>query len=84
MQTWRELESSRSREFSPHQLGWDPHSYIPGPATEQGSVVEAKAKCFVVGNVCQDSLNRKPKFYSSSAGHILGPELKTLKRLLLD
>lgn len=75
MQTWRELESSRSRAFSPHQLGWKPHSYIPGSATEQASVVEAQAKCFVVGNVCQDSLNRKPKFYSSSAGRNLGPEL---------
>lgn len=39
MQAWRGLESSRSREFSPYQLGWDPHSYISGPATEQGSVV---------------------------------------------
>jgi len=77
MQTWRGLQYSRSREFSPHQLGWEPHSYIPVPAREQGSVVEAKAECFVVGNVCQDSLNRKPKFYSSFAGHILGPELKT-------
>lgn len=76
MQTWRELESTRSRAFSsPHQLGWEPHSYIPGSATEQASVVEAKAECFVVGNVCQDSSNKKLKFYSSSAGHILGPEL---------
>lgn len=76
MQTWRELESSRSREFFPHELGCEPHSYIPGPAMEQGSVVEAKAERFVVGNVCQDSLNGKPKFYSSFAGHILRPELK--------
>lgn len=75
MQTWRGLESFRLREFSPHQFGWEPHSYIPDIATEQGSVVEAKAECFVVGNVCQDSLNRNPKFYSSCAGHILGPEL---------
>lgn len=45
---------------------------------EQGSVVEAKAECFVVGNVCQDSLNGKPKFYSSFAGHILWPELKNI------
>lgn len=32
MQARRELESSRSREFFPHQLGLEPHSYIPGPA----------------------------------------------------
>lgn len=57
------------------QLGWEPHSYIPGSATEQASAVEAKAKCFVVDNVCQESSNKKPKFYNSSVGHILGPEL---------